>query len=134
MKTHKLSKAVAVLLSVLMIVSIVPMTAFASEWSDNNVVFEGNSFGTNGYYTVISKNDWTLVPGAATETEMVLNNSAGNRRQVMHIIEVDPSNPDVSIVPGYYGIDKDVTDVNNQKAAGVTDVAKYYERSPCSRI
>ena len=127
MKTHKLSKAVAVLLSVLMIVSIVPMTAFASEWSDNNVVFEGNSFGTNGYYTVISKNDWTLVPGAATETEMVLNNSAGNRRQVMHIIEVDPSNPDVSIVPGYYGIDKDVTDVNNQKAAGVTDVAKYYE-------
>ncbi len=71
--------------------------------------------------------DYTLVPGAATETEMVLNNATGTRRQVLHIIELDPSNPDVSVVPGYYGIDKDITDVNNQKAAGVTEVARYYE-------
>ena len=126
MKTHKSLKVVAVVLSVFMLFSAIPMTAFAA-WQDENVVYEGNTFGTNGYYNVISKKDYTLVPGAATETEMVINNSAGNRRQVMHIMEVDPSNPDISIVPGYYGIDKDLTDVNNWKAAGVTDVAKYYE-------
>ena len=126
MKTHKSFKVVAVILSVVMLFSMLPLTAFAA-WQDENVVFEGNTFGTNGYYNVISKKDYTLVPGAATATEMVINNSAGNRRQVMHIMEVDPSNPDVSIVPGYYGIDKDLSDVNNWKVAGVTDVAKYYE-------
>ena len=126
MKTHKSLKVVAVVLSVFMLFSAIPMTAFAA-WQDENVVYEGNTFGTNGYYNVISKKDYTLVPGAATETEMVINNSVGNRRQVMHIMEVDPSNPDVSIVPGYYNIDKDLSDVNNQKAAGVTDLVKYYE-------
>ncbi|MBQ6540170.1 MAG: phosphodiester glycosidase family protein [Oscillospiraceae bacterium] len=124
MKRKLPSKIVSFALCVVMFVSLLPMSALAA-W--NNVVYNGTTFGTNGYYNVISKKEFTLVPGAATETEMVINNSAGNRRQVMHIIEVDPSNPDVSIVPGYYGIDKDLSDVNNHKVAGVTDVVKYYE-------
>ena len=126
MKTHKTVKVVAVFLSVLMLFSAIPMTAFAA-WADENIVYDGSTFGTNGYYNVISKKDYTLVPGAATETEMVINNAAGNRRQVLHILECDPSNPDISIIPGYYNIDKDLSDVNNQKAAGVTDLVKYYE-------
>lgn len=126
MKTHKPVKVVAVVLSVLMLFSAVPMTAFAA-WADDNVVYNGSTFGTNDYYNVISKKDYTLVPGAATETEMVINNAAGNRRQVMHILECDPSNPDISIVPGYYNIDKDITDVNNWTAAGMTDMAAKYE-------
>ena len=124
---NNFSRVIATLLCVMMIVPFVPATAFASEWSDNNVTYSDATFGTNGYYNVISQKDWTLVPGAATETELVLNNATGTRRQVLHIIEVDPSNPDVSIVPGYYNVDKDTTDVNNQQAAKLTDMAAYYE-------
>ncbi|MBR3145554.1 MAG: hypothetical protein IKF53_06685 [Clostridia bacterium] len=90
-----------------MLISLIP-SAFAAipGWAENNVVFSGTLFGTNGYYNVISKKDYTLVPGAATETEMVLNNAAGSCRQVLHIAEVDPSNPEPEhkegIVNGVY--------------------------------
>ncbi len=123
---NKMAKVVSLLLCAVMLLGTFPITAFAA-WEDENVVFEGTKFGTNDYYNVISKKDYVLVPGAATETEMVLNNADGTRRQVLHIIEVDPSNPDVSIVPGYYNIDKDITDVANQQAAKLTDMAAYYE-------
>ena len=132
MKSKNFSRVMAVILTAAMLMGLFSVTAFATipNWSEENVVFNGSTFGTNGYYNVISKKDYVLVPGAATETEMVLNNTAGNRRQVLHIIEVDPSNPDVSILPGYYGIDKfaaDPTNASNQKAAGVTAVAEYYD-------
>ncbi|MBO5511148.1 MAG: phosphodiester glycosidase family protein, partial [Clostridia bacterium] len=129
MNCKAITRSVAVLLTVLMIVSIVPLSAFASipNWADNNVVYDGDTFGTNGYYNVISKKDYVLVPGAAVESEIVLNNQAGNRRQVIHVIEVDPSNPDVSIVPGYNQIDKDLTDEANWSHKELTDMAKYYE-------
>ena len=129
MNSKTISRIAAILMATIMLVCAIPTTVFASvaDWFEKNEVYNGTTFGTNGYYNVISKKDYVLVPGAATETEMVLNNASGTRRQVLHIIELDPSNPDVSIVPGYYGIDKDITDVNNQKAAGVTEVAKYYE-------
>ena len=91
------------------------------------VIYENGKFGYNGYYNVISRKDYVLVPGAAYEYEMVLNNDAGNRRQVIHVIEVDPSNPDVSIVPGYYQIDKDVTQEANWSHKELTEMAKYYE-------
>ena len=112
------------------------MTAFAEaavqpasieNWEDSNVVYDGETFGTNGYYNVISKKDWVLVPGAAVESEIVLNNDDGTRRQVIHVIEVDPSNPDVSIVPGYYQIDKDLEDEANWSHKELTEMAKYYE-------
>ncbi len=126
---NKSTKVVAVLLCIVMLLSAIPMYVLASipNWESENVTYDKDTFGTNGYYNVISKKDYVLVPGAATETEMVLNNAAGTRRQVLHIIEVDPSNPDVSLVPGYYNIDKDITDVANQQAAKLTDMAKYYE-------
>ena len=130
MNSKKFSRIVATLIAVIMLVCAIPMTVFASNWSETNVVYDGTTFGTNGYYNVISKKDYVLVPGAATETEMVLNNSTGTRRQVLHIIELDPSNPDVSVLPGYYNIDKlenDPSDVSAWAAAGVTDVAKYYD-------
>lgn len=129
MESKRLSRIVAVMTAVIMLVCTLPMTAFAA-WSDTNIVYDGTTFGTNGYYNVISKKDYVLVPGAATETEMVLNNASGTRRQVLHIIELDPSNPDVSVLPGYYNIDKlekDPSDVSAWVAAGVTDVAKYYD-------
>ena len=126
-KTTK--RVVALIITAVMLISALPLSAIASipNWEENNVVFDGTSFGTNGYYNVISKKDYVLVPGAAVESEIVLNNATGNRRQVLHIIEVDPSNPDVSIVPGYYQIDKDLEDEANWSHKELTEMAKYYE-------
>ena len=143
-KTTK--SVIALLITVVMLVCSMPMATFASiaNWEENNVVYDGTSFGTNGYYNVISKKDYVLVPGAAVESEIVLNNATGTRRQVLHVIEVDPSNPDVSIVPGYYRIDQDLswdTEITADIANGIrhddsnplwshkelTDMAKYYE-------
>ena len=128
---NKTTRVIAMLLCLVMLVGVVPMTAMATipNWEENNVVFDGTSFGTNGYYNVISKKDYVLVPGAAVESEMVLNNADGTRRQVLHIIEVDPSNPDVSIVPGYYQIDKDLEDEANWSHKELTEMAKYYEEN-----
>ena len=137
----KTKRIVALIIAFMMIVTAIPMTTLAAipNWEENNVVYDGTSFGTNGYYNVISKKDYVLVPGAAVESEIVLNNATGTRRQVIHVIEVDPSNPDVSIVPGYYQIDKDLSwdetitgnghlDSNpNWSHKELTEMAKYYE-------
>ena len=125
----KAKRTIAVIIAIMMIISAFPVSAFASipNWEETNVVYNGETFGTNGYYNVISKKDYVLVPGAAVESEMVLNNASGTRRQVIHVIEVDPSNPDVSIVPGYYQIDKDLTNEANWSHKELTEMAKYYE-------
>ena len=125
------TRVVVLLLAIAMVFGAFSMTAAASipNWEDDNVVFEGTSFGTNGYYNVISKKDYVLVPGAAVESEIVLNNATGTRRQVIHVIEVDPSNPDVSIVPGYYQIDKDLENEANWSHKELTEMAKYYENN-----
>ena len=101
-----------------------------AEEEGSGVIYEDGRFGYKGYYNVISRKDYVLVPDAAFEYEMVLNNDAGNRRQVIHVIEVDPSNPDVSIVPGYNQIDKVAEDPNNEanwSHKELTDMAAYYE-------
>ena len=131
MNNRRTARVIAFVLCIVMLFSIVPMTAFAAipNWENENVVFDGTSFGTNGYYNVISKKDYVLVPGAAVESEIVLNNATGTRRQVLHIIEVDPSNPDVSIVPGYNQIDKDLENEANWSHKELTEMAKYYENN-----
>ena len=129
-----ITRVVTFVLAIVMVVGVLPLSALATipNWAENNVVFDGTSFGTNGYYNVISKKDYVLVPGAAVESEIVLNNATGNRRQVLHVIEVDPSNPDVSIVPGYSQIDKLAEDPNNESLWAhqeLTEMAKYYENN-----
>ena len=129
--TKTTNRVVAMIIAIMMTISVFPSTVFAAipNWEENNVVYEGTSFGTNGYYNVISKKDYVLVPGAAVESEIVLNNATGTRRQVLHIIEVDPSNPDISIVPGYYQIDKDLDNEANWSHKELTEMAKYYEEN-----
>ena len=129
--TKTTTRVVAIIIAAVMLISALPMSALAAipNWEENNVIFEGTSFGTDGYYNVISKKDYVLVPGAAVESEMVINNSDGTRRQVLHIIEVDPTNPDVSIVPGYYQIDKDLENEANWSHKELTEMAKYYENN-----
>ena len=124
MKSGKFKRVLITVLCMMLLTGLSPSTVSAA-W--NNVTYDKDTFGTNGYYNVISQKDYVLVPGAATETEMVLNNADGTRRQVLHIIEVDPSNPDVSIVPGYNQIDKDVTQEANWSHKELTEMAAYYE-------
>lgn len=131
MKTRNPNRILAGLLSAAMLIGILPIAAFAA-WKDDNAVLSGDKFGTNGYYNVISKKDYVLVPGAAVESDIVLNNASGTRRQEVHVMEIDPSNPDVSLVPGYYGIDKfieDPTDRSNWNSKQLTETVKYYEET-----
>ena len=119
-------KALSIFLAISILAGLMSVTSYAVVDTSIDV---GAKIGTNDYYNVISRKDWNLVPGAASETELVINNSTGTRRQVLHIIEVDPSNPDVSIVPGYNQIDKDLTNSANWSHANLTDMAAYYEKN-----
>ena len=118
------AKVVAVAVSVALLLSIVPMTAFASMSYDSAV--------SGGYYTLISKNEYALAPGA-TETEMILNNTDGSRRQIVHVFEVDPKNERIQVLPGYYGIDKlnpdDLSDSTNWTDMQLTKTVAYYENT-----
>ena len=68
--TKTTKRVVALILTIVMLVSMLPMTVFAAESAEqaaNEVVYENGKFGYNGYYNVISRKDYVLVPGAAVE-------------------------------------------------------------------
>ena len=114
MKKSFFSKVIAVSLAALMLLSVLPLSVFASEYDP---AVSGN------YFTVISSNDYNLCNGAI-ESELVLNNADGNDRKVVHVFEVDTKNPNVQVLPGYYGIDK--LDPDNLALEGVTDKSLYW--------
>ncbi len=97
MKKSPISRALAMILAVMMLISVLPLSAIAAkiQYSDSN--------GGSTYYQVISKRDWELAPGI-DETEIVLNNDAGTRRQVLHTVAVDLNNPYTKVIPGYKGM------------------------------
>ena len=95
MKMRQMFKLLAGFLAVLMIISVLPVSAFA-------VINYDESVGSS-YYNVISKKDWDLAPGIQ-ETEIVLNNDAGARRQVLHTVTVDLNNPYTKVIPGTKGM------------------------------
>ena len=91
-------KVVSLLLAFVMMVSVFATmpTAFAA-----GVDYKHNaSASTDGYYNLISKTDWDNAPGIS-ESEIVLNNDAGDYRQVVHIMKADVSNSYVSVIPTY---------------------------------
>ncbi len=110
-----MKKILALTLTVLMFASILPLSALASEF-DTSV--------SGDYFTVISEETYALAPGA-TETEMVLNNSEGSDRKVVHYFEVDTKNENIEVLPGYYGIDK--LDPDNLALEGVADKSQYWK-------
>ena len=67
-----MKKFLGMALAMLMILSILPVSVFASAF-DASV--------TGDYFKVISEDRYALAPGA-TETELVLNNADGNDRKV----------------------------------------------------
>lgn len=89
-------KIMAMLLTVIMFISILPLNVFAAINFDM-------SQGEQDYYQLLSKRDWNLAPGIE-ETEVVLNNESGTRRQVLHTVTVDLNNPYTKVIPGYKGM------------------------------
>ena len=95
----KLTQIFAMLLVVLMFASVLPVDVFAATaaggYDDSN--------GGSDYYNVISEKEWDISPGIQ-ETELVLNNDGGTRRQVLHTAIVDVNNPFVKVIPGTKGM------------------------------
>ena len=90
------SKILAVLLVVVMFASTLPVSVLAASIYDD-------SYGGSNYYNVISEKSWDLAPGIK-ETELVLNNDDGTRRQVLHTATVDLNNPYTKVIAGYKGM------------------------------
>ena len=80
---------------------------------------------SNNYYHILSQKNYVLCDGI-TESEIILNNSAGTRRQILNVLEVDVNNPNVEILAGYYGVDQDLTDSKNWSARTMDKTMDYY--------
>ena len=103
MKKHS-KRWLALALSMLMVITAVPTTVFASVTYNHN-----SSSTTDSYYNVVSKKDWDISPGIS-ESEIVLNNASGTRRQVSHIMVADLNNEYVKVTTGYANMDTSVFD------------------------
>ncbi|MBQ3069419.1 MAG: phosphodiester glycosidase family protein, partial [Clostridia bacterium] len=115
-------KAVALFAAVMMLATMLPISAFAAMSFDVTA--------SDGYYTVISNNEYSLAPGA-TESEIVVNNSEGSDRKVVHVFEVDPTEETIDVLPGYYGIDKidpdNLSDSSVWASKELSKTVAYYE-------
>jgi len=115
MNTRKFAKVVASVVAAVLIIGAMPILALAANF-DTAV--------TGDYFAVISENKYNLCSGA-TEVELILNNADGNDRKVVHYFEVDTKNPNIEVLPGYYGIDK--LDPDNLPLDGIVDKAQYWK-------
>ena len=91
-----MSKILAVILAVVMLLSAFPLSAMAAWTYDESAT-------TDDYYKLISQKYWQLAPGVQ-ETEVVINNAQATRRQVVHSVKVDMNNQYNNILPGYKGM------------------------------
>jgi len=83
---------------VLGMAAMIPADVFAA--NDYTI---NSTTSTDNYYNLISKKDWDIAPGI-TESEIVLNNDAGNKRQVLFIMEADLNNEYVKVINSYNGM------------------------------
>ncbi|MBQ9354129.1 MAG: phosphodiester glycosidase family protein, partial [Clostridia bacterium] len=90
-----LTKLWAMTLAVVMMLSAFSINTFATNYNENAT--------NDDYYKLISQKNWQLAPGIK-EAEVVINNTAGTRRQVVHSVTVDMNNPYTNIIPGYKGM------------------------------
>ncbi len=123
MKKSSLTRLLAMVLAVVVVVGVLPTSALAAIDYDSTA-------STDDYYKVISKKDWELAPGIL-ETEIVLNNDEGSKRQVVHSVKVDMNNPYTKVIPGYkgmiptpgnYGTEATSTQAKNAEALGYGNV------------
>ena len=91
MKKSYFSRFIVLHLCLIIIVSTTTLYGLAAEIDENKL----------NYYHVISKREWQLAPGI-TESEIIMNNAAGNKRQVSHVVEIDVHNPYTKVIPSSY--------------------------------
>ena len=91
---HTFTRIIATALCIMLLVSALSVAVSAANVYDENV---------DNYYSVVSKQDWDLSPGV-TESEIVVNNTSGSRRQVLHVVEADINNPYASVMTSYTNI------------------------------
>jgi len=112
----KAKKLVALLAAACMMMSLVPLSALAAyDYAHNE------SASSDEYYNIISKNDWDIAPGIK-ESEIVLNNNAGDRRQVIHLMEADINNPYTRVISSYTNMD-----TSNYAISTIPEHAAYLE-------
>ncbi len=114
MKTG-VSKGIALLLCLLMLVSSIPMTAFAVEYVQDD----------SYYLKLVSKRDWELAPGI-TESEIILSKEDGSHRQVSHVVEIDIHNPYTKVMPSTYKMAEGLEN-KEYKVQTMSEQAKYAE-------
>ncbi|MBR5774594.1 MAG: hypothetical protein IKY44_07065, partial [Clostridia bacterium] len=93
-----LKRSVSFVLAIMMIVSVFVTVPFAA--NDYTI---NSTTSTDDYYNLISKKDWDIAPGI-TESEIVLNNDEGTRRQVLYVMEADLNNEYVKVINSYMGM------------------------------
>ena len=91
-------KIISLTLALVMFIGVfsaMPLTSFAAtiDYAEED----------DDYYKVISQKNWELAPGIV-ESEIVINNDAGDRRQVMHVVEVDIHNEYTKVIPSSKGM------------------------------
>ena len=117
-----MKKAISMALAVLMLISVLPLSVMANE-----VDFDTSDSGCD-FYNLIEKNDYALAPGAV-ESEIIINDANGTSRNVMHVIEVDLSNPQISVMPTYMGLNEnsDFSDSSIWGSQVLTEQAAHVE-------
>ena len=114
MKKH-FFRGLSVVLCIMLLVTSSSLSAFAAvDFTDS----------TEGYYNVISKKDFVVSPGVQ-ESEIVLDNDAGSRRQVLHVMEADPKNENVGILPHYSNMENP----NDESKYKVITTSKHAEQA-----
>ena len=114
MKKH-FFRGLSVVLCIMLLVTSASLSAFAAvDFTDS----------TEGYYNVISKKDFVVSPGVQ-ESEIVLDNDAGSRRQVLHVMEADPKNENVGILPHYSNMENP----NDESKYKVITTSKHAEQA-----
>ena len=117
MKISLSCKITSFLLALIMLASIVPVTAFAVEYTDDE----------DHYFKLVSQREWELAPGIV-ESEIILNNEAGTTRQVTHVVEVDINNPYTKVMPSYKGMAEGI-EAGNYGTQIMSEQAKYAEEN-----
>ncbi len=92
---RNLRKTMAILLSVLLLVAILVPSAIAA--------IDDSGMTLNH---IVSQKEYTLI-GGVIERDIVVNNEKGDHRNDCFVLEVDPFDPNVSIIAGYNDGDAD---------------------------
>jgi len=120
-------KALSLLLVLAMVLTLLPMAAFAE-------VSIGEAAG--GYNQILSKTEYGVAPGI-TETDIVINNKQFTEQNMGYVMEIDMSNPSIHLVAGYKDYQGDnwgMQTVREQAAKAETALKKNADYGPDTKV